>query len=255
MFVDTHTHLYLSEFDGDRDEVIERAMKSRVEIMLLPNIDFSTVDDMLRLSTKYPGICLPMIGLHPGSVKENYMEELQLLLQWADKKEFYAIGEVGMDLYWDKTYLEEQKDAFAIQIHWARERKLPLVIHSREAFYEIFQVLEKELEAGQTGVFHSFTGGKEEVRKILEMDFYFGINGIASFKNSNLKEVILQIPPERLLLETDSPFLAPVPRRGRRNESSFLPYIADAVASVYGMGIEELSAITTKNAKQLFDLN
>jgi TatD DNase family protein len=255
MFIDTHTHLYLEEFDGDRDAVIARAAGNGVAQMLLPNIDSSTVEKMLQLSRTYPGICLPMIGLHPGSVKPDYLLELERINEWLRKGRFCAIGEVGMDLYWDKTYLKEQIEVFSIQINWADKYRLPLVIHCREAFGEIFDILDKELKPGQTGVFHSFTGSVVEVEKIMEMDFYFGINGIASFKNTDLKTVIAKIPPERLLLETDSPYLAPVPKRGKRNESAFLPYVAEAVASIYGMGLEDLAGITTQNAKNLFKLD
>lgn len=254
MLIDTHTHLYLPEFDDDRDEAIDRAQRAGVEKFLLPNIDSSTVNNMLDLSAKFNGICLPMIGLHPGSVRENYRDELHLINEWVEKHKFYAIGEVGIDLYWDTTFKSEQEEVFSVQINWAGDMNLPLVIHSRNSFTEIFRILDMELKPEQTGVFHSFTGGEEEVRKILEFDFYFGINGIASFKNSDLKEAIKLIPPDRILLETDSPYLAPVPKRGKRNESSFLPFVADAVSAIYGMRTEELAVLTTQNARRLFKL-
>jgi TatD DNase family protein len=254
MFIDSHTHLYLPAFEDDRDEAIQRALLAGVKKMMLPNIDSSTVKKMLELSAKFNGVCLPMIGLHPGSVGENYLQELQIMKEWIGRERFYAIGEVGMDLYWDKTYKSEQEEVFSTQINWAGDTGLPLVIHSRNSFKEIFRILSMELKQGQTGVFHSFTGGEEEVGKILEFDFYFGINGIASFKNSGLKEAIKLIPTNRILLETDSPYLAPVPKRGKRNESSFLPFVGDAVSAIYGISTEELAVLTTENAMRLFKL-
>lgn len=252
MFIDSHTHLYLEQFDQDRNEVVERALKNGVSKLLLPNIDQSTVPAMLEMSKLYPSVVHPMIGLHPGSVEEDFREELEVIRNWMEEENFIAIGEIGIDLYWEKKFREQQEEVFGVQIEWAKERDLPIVIHARESFAEIFRVMDERMEKGQKGVFHSFTGGTEEVEKIKEYDFYFGINGIVSFKNSDLPEIVKLIPPERLLLETDSPYLAPVPKRGKRNESSFLPYTAARLADILEIGIDEIARITTENTLKLF---
>lgn len=254
MLIDTHTHLYLEEFRQDRKEVINRALHAGVKKLLLPNIDLGTIDDLLEMTTENPGICLPMIGLHPGSVNESYIYELEKLEKYIEHHSFIAIGEIGIDLYWDKTFKKEQKEAFKIQIDWAKNNDLPIVIHSRDSFREIFEVLDQSFDEGLKGVFHSFTGGAEEVKKIREFDFYFGINGISTFKNSDLKEILKYIPENRLLLETDSPYLAPVPKRGRRNESAFLKYTAEFIAEYLGMTIESLEEISSENAIELFKM-
>ncbi len=255
MFIDSHTHLYLENFDKDRDEVVNRALKNKVSKLLLPNIDNSTLGRMMEMVIKYPGVCYPMIGLHPGSVDEKFADELELLKKAMSQIRFYAIGEVGVDLYWDKKFEAEQKEAFRVQINWAKESGLPLVIHSRESFREIFKILDNEMEDDLTGVFHSFTGGKAEIEKIMDYGFYFGINGIVSFKNSDLRDVIKYIPPDKLLLETDAPYLAPVPKRGKRNESSYLPFISSVIAEITGNSKEEIENISCGNAEKLFNLD
>jgi len=252
MYIDSHTHLYLDAFDADRDEVIHRAIDAGVNRMLLPNIDSSSLAAMFSLVRRFPAHCYPMMGLHPTSVKENYREELALLEKQLQREDIIAIGECGIDLYWDKTFHREQEEVFATQISWAMERDLPLVIHARESFQEIFRVLDSAGGPELRGVFHSFTGGPAELEKALEYQFMIGINGILTFKNSDLGKVVASIPMQRLLLETDAPFLAPQPHRGRRNESSYLINIAEKVAKIHNLNIEEVARITTENAERLF---
>jgi len=254
MFIDSHTHLYLDAFEADRGQMLQRALDAGVSRMLLPNIDSQSIEPLFSLTDQYPEHCFPMMGLHPTSVKENYQEELALVKASLDQKNIIAIGETGIDLYWDKTFLREQEEVFAIQIGWALERDLPLVIHARDSFQEIFQVLDREGGTELRGVFHSFTGGIDELEQALSYNFMIGINGIVTFKNSGLPEVVRGIPTTRLLLETDAPFLAPVPYRGKRNESSYLVETAAKTAEIYNLTIEELGRITSKNAELLFRL-
>jgi len=255
MYTDSHTHLYLDAFNDDRDQMIERALQMGVTRMFLPNIDSSTTRSMFALADKYPSHCFPMMGLHPTSVKENYREELRAIKEQLDRDGIIAIGETGIDLYWDSTFLNEQLEVFKTQISWAMERNLPLVIHTRDSFPEIFQALNEAGGDTLRGVFHSFTGNKEELERALSYNFMIGINGIATFKNSSLGDVVRSIPKDRLLLETDSPFLAPVPHRGRRNESSYLVDIATKISEIYNLTREEIAEITSQNAKNLFPLN
>lgn len=254
MYTDSHTHLYLDAFSDDRDAMVKRAMNAGVSKMLLPNIDSSTTEDMFQMTEAYPGICLPMMGLHPTSVKENYMDELTAIEKQLDRPGIVAIGETGIDLYWDKTFIKEQEIVFRTQIRWAKNLGLPIVIHARDSFEEIFRMLDEAGTEGLRGVFHSFTGGPEELQKALSYDFMIGINGIVSFKNSDLGETASLIPQNRLLLETDSPFLAPVPFRGRRNESSYLVHVAAKMAEIFNLTTEEIGTLTTRNAHDLFQL-
>lgn len=254
MYTDSHTHLYLEAFSADRDNMVERAVNSGVVRMLLPNIDSSSVGPMFSLSDQYPGCCFPMMGLHPTSVRKDYQEELRSIERHLDHEHIIAIGETGIDLYWDKTYLKEQIEVFKIQIQWAKELKLPLVIHARNSFQEIFDTLDEAGVNGLRGVFHSFTGTGEELNKILSYNFMIGINGIVTFKNSNLGELVKSIPKNRLLLETDAPYLAPVPYRGKRNESSYLVEIAARVAEIYNLTKEEIGEISSRNTEQLFQI-
>jgi TatD DNase family protein len=254
MYTDSHTHLYLEAFEDDRDQMIQRAIDSGVTRMLLPNIDSSSIGPLFALTERFPDHCFPMMGLHPTSVKENYQEELKRIEEALGHKEFIAIGETGIDLYWDKTFLKEQEEVFSTQIAWAMELDLPLVIHARDSFKEIFGVLDRAGGPELRGVFHSFTGGPAELERALSYNFMIGINGIVTFKNSNLGEVVHKIPMDRLLLETDAPFLAPVPYRGKRNESSYLPETATKVAEIHNLSKEEIARITTANAELLFRL-
>ena len=254
MYIDSHTHLYLDAFKEDRDQMIQRALDAGVKRMLLPNIDSLTLRPMFSLAESYPDHCFPMMGLHPTSVKENYLEELKLIENQLHKKGIIAIGETGIDLYWDQSYLKQQQEVFHTQIKWAMELDLPLVIHARDSFPEIFMSLEKAGGPGLRGVFHSFTGTNEDLKRALSFGFMIGINGIVSFKNSGLAQVVQSIPITQLLLETDAPFLAPHPHRGRRNESSYLPKIAAKVAEIHNLSLEEIASITSHNAEQLFRL-
>ena len=244
MYTDSHTHLYLKAFSGDRDDMVKRALKAGVTRIFLPNIDSTTTRAMFSLAGQYPGVCFPMMGLHPTSVKENFREELATIEKLLDRPGIIAIGETGIDLYWDKTFIREQAAAFKTQIGWAKALGLPIVIHARDSFPEIFQAMDETGVEGLRGVFHSFTGGPAELDKALSYGFMIGINGIVTFKNSDLGEVVRAIPPDRLLLETDAPFLAPVPFRGRRN-----------VGEIYNLSGEEIGAITTKNALGLFQIS
>jgi len=253
-FIDTHTHLYLDNFDADRDEVIQNAIDNGVEKMLLPAIDSSSFSAMKQLSDKYPDNCFPMIGLHPTSVKDNYETEMELVENELENSGYIAVGEIGIDLYWDSTYFEEQKDAFRRQLKLAKKYNLPVAIHTRDSFNEIYPIIKDELTEELRGVFHCFTGTVDESKKIIDLGFMMGIGGIVTFKNSGLDKVVQTIPIEYLLLETDSPFLTPAPYRGKRNQSAYLTYIAAKLAEVKGVSITEVADITTKNAEKLFKL-
>jgi TatD DNase family protein len=251
--IDTHTHLYLPEFDPDRDEVVARSVRSGVEKMFMPNIDITSVEAMLSAEKRYPGICFPMIGLHPTSVKSDYESQLDRLEEISKEHNFIAVGEIGIDLFWDKTYINEQIFAFRRQIAYAIEMDLPVVVHSREAFPEVFSVLDEFRGTHLRGVLHAFTGGKREAEKALDLDFKLGIGGIVTFKNSELAGVVKEVPVENLILETDSPYLAPAPYRGKRNESSYICIINKKIADIKGMKEEETASITSSVSRGLFN--
>jgi len=253
--IDTHTHIYLPEFDADRDEVVKRAAGNGIEKMLMPNIDRESVERMLSAVSRYPGICLPMAGLHPTSVKEDYEEQLEELEKLFPEHKFIAIGEIGIDLYWDKSFIKEQLSALRRQIIFALEKELPVVIHSRESFPEVFSVLNEFRGTGLKGVLHAFTGTIKEAEKALDLGFMLGIGGIVTFKNSGLDKVVEDIGPENIILETDSPYLAPVPHRGKRNESSYICIINKKLAEIFGISEEEIASITFANSTRLFNLD
>jgi len=253
-YIDTHTHLFLPEFDTDRDQVIANAKDAGVEKVLLPNVDSGTILPLLDLVDKFPDFCLPMIGLHPTSVKEDYEKELEVVESWLLKRKFYAIGEIGIDLYWDKTFIKQQEEAFIYQINLAKKYDLPIVIHARDSFNEIFNVVKKEIGSGLKGIFHAFTGDLEQANQIIEWGFLIGIGGIVTFKNSHLGDVVKNIDINHLVLETDSPYLAPVPKRGKRNESAYIQFIAQRIAEIKGIAVNEVARITTLNAKKLFKI-
>lgn len=254
MLVDTHSHIYSEDFSNDQDEVIRRAFENDVRKIVLPNIDSSSVKKMLDLTDRYPQICYPLIGLHPTSVNEDYEEELELMEFWIKKRRFYGIGEVGIDLYWDKTFIAEQTDAFRRQIMLAKKYELPVVIHVRESFDEVFTVLKNEKTDCLTGVFHSFAGSPEQAQLIIDLGFKLGINGIVTFKNNGLDRVLEKVEPDHIILETDSPYLTPVPFRGKRNESSYLVYVAQKIAEIYQLPVAEIARITAENAEKLFKI-
>jgi TatD DNase family protein len=253
-FIDTHTHLYLPEFDTDRDEVVNRAVSNGISKMLLPNIDILSVDRMLSAANRYHGICFPMTGLHPTSVKDDYISQLDKLESLVTKQKFVAIGEIGIDLYWDKTFLKEQLISFRRQIAFASDKGLPVVIHSREEFPEVFSVLDEFKGKTLKGVFHAFSGSIEDARKAIEMGFKLGIGGIVTFKNSGLDKIVKETGPGNLILETDSPYLAPAPHRGKRNESSYICIINKKLADIFGIKEEDMASITYSNSVSLFNL-
>lgn len=252
--IDTHTHLYLPEFDTDRDEMIERAVSSGVAMLLMPNIDLNSVAPMLSAADRYKNICFPMIGLHPTSVKENYKEQLDILTGLFAEQKFLAIGEVGIDLYWDKTFLNGQMEAFRLQVELAISKELPVVIHARDSFPEVFSVLQEFRGEKISGVFHAFSGTRDDANKAIEMGFLLGIGGPVTFKNSKLGEIVREVGARNIVLETDSPYLAPVPFRGKRNESAYIPLINKRIAEILGMTEEESSAISSGNAVKLFKI-
>jgi len=256
MLIDTHSHLFVEEFSEDLPQVIERTREAGVSSVFMPNIDSTTIDAMLSVCRDYPGFCYPMIGVHPTSVNESYEEELAIVHNYlSTSSEFVAIGEIGLDLYWDKTFLKEQLFVFEKQIEWALEYKLPIVIHSREAFEYIYKVMEPYKNTALTGIFHSFTGTSEEAAKLLEFEgFMLGINGVVTFKKSTLPESLLTVPLERIVLETDSPYLAPVPNRGKRNESTNLKHVLVKVAEIYQMSPEYVAKVTSENALKVFGI-
>ena len=259
--IDTHSHLFVEEFSEDRAEVMLRAREAGITRILMPNIDAASVAPMLEVCAAYPDFCYPMLGLHPTEVKDGFRQvlvDMKSLLHSNgaySTSPFIAIGEVGLDFYWDDTRKKEQIEVFSSQIEWACEMNLPLAIHSRSAFDELYSVMESFRSRNISGVFHCFSGSEDEARKLLSFDgFYLGIGGVVTYKNSTLPSVLAGVPLERLLLETDSPYLAPVPKRGKRNESSFIPYIANKLAEIYSCPVEHVAAVTTANARKLFKL-
>lgn len=252
MLIDTHTHLYSEEFDNDREEMIQRAREAGIGKFYIPAIDSTYTQRMLDLEKKYPDMHL-MMGLHPTSVKpETYESELEEVKKWLDKREFAAVGEIGIDLYWDKTTLEIQQVAFKKQIQWAKEKGLPIVIHCRESFDEIFEVLEEEKDEKLFGIFHCFTGTKEQADRAISFNMKLGIGGVVTFKNGKIDQFLHEIPLEHIVLETDSPYLAPVPYRGKRNESSYVLNVVKKLSGIYGLNEKEIAQSTTRNALSVF---
>ena len=254
MITDTHTHLYSEQFDQDRDAMIQRAKNSGVKRFFIPAIDSSYTERMFSLEKNYPSDVFLMMGLHPTSVKENYESELLHVKEWIDKKSFVAIGEIGIDLYWDKTYLKEQKKAFQTQIKWAKEKKLPIVIHCRNAFDEIFDILELEKGPDLFGIFHCFTGTLKQAEKAISYNMKLGIGGVVTFKNGKIDTFLNQIPLQHIVLETDAPYLSPTPFRGKRNESSYIKFVIEKLASIYELPFSEIINITTENSKEVFGI-
>lgn len=252
ILTDTHSHLYDTKFVEDRKAMILRAFEENIQRIFIPNIDQNTVKAMMDIVAAYPQKCFPMMGLHPCHVNENYKLELAVIKKHLDAGGFCAVGEIGMDLYWDKTYVENQKIAFRTQIQWAKEKGLPIAIHCRNAFNEIFEILEDEKDEQLRGVFHCFTGSIEQAQRVIDLNFYLGIGGIVTFKKAGLDAVVKEIDLKYLVLETDSPYLAPSPNRGKRNESSYLIHIARKVAELHQVSIERLAQITTDNSIKLF---
>ncbi len=254
MLTDTHTHLYSEAFKEDRAQMMQRAFNRGIDRFFIPAIDSTYVEAMFSLEKEYPENVFLMMGLHPTSVKENYLEELALVEEYFEKRSFYAVGEIGIDLHWDTSTLEIQKIAFKRQIQLAKKYKLPIVIHCREAFDEIFEVLETERDESLFGIFHCFTGSFEQAQKAISFNMKLGIGGVVTFKNGKIDAFLNQIPLRHIVLETDSPYLAPAPFRGKRNESSYLTYICDKLAEIYEVSAEEIARTTTENSKMVFGI-
>jgi len=253
-FIDTHCHFYLNDFDADRDEVLQACITANVNTLLLPNINRDSIEPMLKVCQSYPQHCFPMLGLHPSDVNNHYQEELNYILNQYDPKQYLAIGEVGIDLYWDRTYINQQIMAFRQQIEFAIKHDLPLIIHSRKSFTEILSVLNEYKQTKMKGIFHCFSGDVNQAKKVIEKGFYLGIGGTLTYKNSGIQEVVKQIPLSHLVLETDAPFLPPVPHRGKRNQSNYIPLIAEKISELKGISIEEIAQTTSFNAKSIFKL-
>ena len=254
ILTDTHTHLYSEEFDHDRNEMIQRAIDAGVSRFFIPAIDSTCTESMYDLEKKHPENVFLMMGLHPTYVKENYEEELEHVANELAKRKFYAVGEIGIDLYWDKTHLPQQQIAFRKQIQLAKQYKLPIVIHCREAFDEIFEILEEEKSEDLFGIFHCFSGTYEQALQAISYNMKLGIGGVVTFKNGKIDQFLNQIDLRHIVLETDSPYLAPIPFRGKRNESSYLINVAAKLAQIYNLSEEEIAAITTENSKVIFGI-
>lgn len=252
-WVDTHAHIYADEFDPDRAEMMQRAAEKTIGKIFMPNIDHTSIDGMLDLEHKYPSVCYPMMGLHPCYVKKDFEKELYLVESWLNKRKFSAVGEMGTDLYWDKTFWDQQVEAFTIQVGFAKKYNLPIVVHCRESIDETIALIEKLQDGKLNGVFHCFTGSKEQAEKLLKLGFYLGIGGVATFKKGGMENVIPHIPMDRIVLETDSPYLAPTPHRGKRNEPAHIPLIAQRVAEIKNCTLAEVQLATTQNALRLFN--
>lgn len=252
-YIDTHAHLYSDQFDEDRDEMIQRALDAGVTRLFLPNIDEKSIEGMEALVEKYPDVCYSMMGIHPCDVEKDWQAQLERVKNHFDQSRHIAIGEIGIDLYWDKSLQLEQTEAFRAQIQWAKEVNLPIVIHCRDSFDEIFEVLDQENDDQLTGIFHCFTGTEQQGKKILDYGgFKLGIGGVVTFKNSGLDQSIANIDLEHLVLETDAPYLTPTPYRGKRNESAYIPLIAKKLSNIYGIDESEVGNITSKNALEIF---
>ena len=254
ILTDTHTHLYSEEFDQDRNEMIQRAINIGVSRFFIPAIDSACTQKMYDLERDFPENIFLMMGLHPTYVKENYLEELQHVKAELSKRKFYAIGEIGIDLYWDKTHLPEQQIAFKKQIQWAKQYKLPIVIHCREAFDEIFEILESEKSQDLFGIFHCFSGTYEQALQAISYNMKLGIGGVVTFKNGKIDQFLNQIDIKHIVLETDSPYLAPIPFRGKRNESSYIVNVATKLSEIYNLPIHEIARITTENSVAVFGI-
>ena len=252
-YIDTHAHIYHDDFKIDRQDMLQRCEDQGINKIFMPNVDHASIDGMLELESRAPGKCFAMMGLHPCSVKKDFERELYLVEDWLSKRRFSAVGEIGTDLYWDKTLFAEQQEAFTIQVNWAKKYSLPVVIHCRESIDETIAMIEKLQDGGLRGIFHCFSGSAEQANKIVKLGFHLGIGGVVTFKNGGLDKVLPEIGADRLVLETDSPYLAPVPHRGKRNEPSYIPLVATKIAELLDKSVSDIQTITTKNALALFD--
>lgn len=250
--IDTHAHIYDEKFADDIEEVLDQCREAGVEQIYMPNIDHTSIDSMLELEHRHPGQCISMMGLHPTSVKKNFEKELYTVEEWLNERRFAAVGEIGLDYHWDTSFAEQQQEAFRIQICWAKEFGLPIVIHTRDSFEDSIRIVEELHDERLRGVFHCFTGTAEEARRIREVGFYVGLGGVSTFKNGGMDKVIPDLDPGQMVLETDSPYLAPVPHRGKRNEPTYIPLIAQKIAEYRNTEVEEIAEQTTANALALF---
>lgn len=253
MIIDTHSHIYLPDFDDDRDEIIQRAKNNNIKKIFLPNIDSSSIEMLYNTEKLYPGMCIAMMGLHPCSVKENYLTELNIVESELSKRSFSAIGEIGLDYYWDKTFINEQKEAFIRQMNLAKNFDIPIVIHSRDSTEDVISLVRQEKSPKLRGIFHCFGGSVEEAQQITDLGFLLGIGGVLTYKKSGLDQTLKHIDLRHIVLETDAPYLTPVPFRGKRNEPSYITFVAEKLAEAKGMSLEEVCRITTENAENLFN--
>lgn len=253
ILTDTHTHLYSKEFDGNRTDLIQKAIDMGVERFFMPNVDSESIPGMFQVEKQFPNNCFPMMGLHPCSVNANYQHELQVAEYWLNKRKFVAIGEIGIDLYWDKTFIEQQQDAFRTQIQWAKKYNIPYVIHSRNSFDEVMEIVSEYKSENIKAIFHCFSGNVSQAEQVIEMgNFKLGIGGVVTFKNSGLDKVVEAVDLKHLVLETDAPYLAPMPYRGKTNHPDYLLLIAKKIAEIKKISVEEVVEVTTQNSKDVF---
>ena len=252
--IDTHAHIYAKEFDEDRDLVVQRALAQGIDQILLPNIDLESIEPMLKTEAAYPDVCRSMMGLHPCYVNADVKQTLTTIHSWFEKHSFIAVGEIGIDLYWDKTFKAEQEMAFITQLNWAKEMKLPVVIHTRDSIEETLRLLKQEQDGSLSGTFHCFGGSVDEAKAINDLGFHLGLGGVSTFKNGGMDKIIPHLNMDYLILETDCPYLAPVPHRGKRNEPAYTQLVAQRVADLREMSLADVDAVTTANAKKLFGI-
>jgi len=255
MYIDTHAHLYSEQFNDDQNDMVQRAIDANVQKMFLPNIDSTTIPAMHQLCEKFPNHCYPMMGLHPCSVKGDYKKELEIVKKQIDEQKYFGVGETGIDLYWDTTFKVEQIEAFKFQINLAKENNLPIIIHSRESLDMTIQIIEESQDGNLRGVFHCFNGSIAQSKKIVDLNFMMGLGGVITFKNANLDEMIKELPCEKIILETDAPYLSPVPYRGKRNESAYIPLVAQKLSEIRNEVIGSIMSYTTENASKLFGIS
>jgi TatD DNase family protein len=252
-FIDTHAHIYSKKFDGDRERIVAESLAEGVEKIYMPNINVPSVEDMLELEHLFPEVCVPMMGLHPCDVTQDFEKDLYIIEQWISRRDFAGIGETGIDLYWDKTHLHEQTESLKVHATWAKEKGWPLILHCRESMEETLDIIASIHDDRLFGIFHCFSGTLEQAKKIIDLGFYLGIGGTVTYKNSGLKEILPHLGVGRLVLETDSPYLAPVPYRGKRNSPSNIPVIAKEVAGILNMELTTVAEVTTENANKIFN--
>jgi TatD DNase family protein len=252
-WIDTHAHIYAKEFDHDRQDVLHRCAEKEVKKIYMPNVDHTSIDSMLEIESRWP-VCVATMGLHPCSVKKDFERELYIVEDWLSKRKFAAVGEIGTDLYWDKTFWDQQCEAFKVQVTWAKKFGLPVIIHCRESLAQTMDLVEQMQDGSLTGIFHCFGGTAEEAERIIKLNFYLGIGGVSTFKKAGLDVVLPEVSLDRIVLETDSPYLAPVPHRGKRNEPSYIPLIAEKVAEIKSVTPEAVQQQTTENATNIFKI-